>query len=269
MSRRPWSLIVLAFLHFLAPIGNIIFNAVINNKDILSYLLSSFSLAYFSQNWVIIVAPIVSGIAIYACKKWSFYVYLLSSASLFIFSYQAYVSKASSIGVFPVLLVFFINIVIVVYFLIPAVRNIYFDKRMRWWEIKPRYQSDFKAQWNFEDDTVIHPGVISNISVNGLFLKSEIMPRDQDMIHIKVPFNKEVDIEFFGQVIFHKKASKIGFGVEFAHSKESKEKATEITQFLEEKGMRIRSLDIKPEDSFSFWIRTLLTTGKGLIPVKK
>ncbi len=269
MRRRPWILIVLAVFHILAPLGNIAFNAVISGRHIMNYFTMAMSPAYLSKNWVMIVAPIVAGLAIYACKKWSFYVYLASITALFAFSYLGFLSKGGTISLGALLLVYFINIAVVVYFLIPAVRNIYFDRRMRWWEAKPRYQCDFQAQWRFEEDNVFHPGEIGNISVNGLFLKSDIMPRDEDMVLIKVPMDTGGEAEFRGQVVFHGSAKKIGFGVQFAHDTESKNRATEITSSLDRQGRQIRNMEIRPEDSLSYWVRTLVTTGKGFIPTSK
>lgn len=266
MKRRPWSLVLLAFFHFLAPFGNVIFNALISKRGIASYVDMAASPAYLSKNWVMFIAPIIAGIAIYACKKWSFYVYLLSITALFAFSYYAFQSKGGSLSPMYLGLAYVVNISVVIYFLIPAVRNVYFDRRMRWWEIKPRYQCDYKANWKFEEDEVIHDGEVGNISVNGLFLKSIIMPRDQDLVEITIPFNEGVVGKFTGQVIFHKAAKKIGFGVQFVHTKDSKKLAKEIVQFLDDNGQRINALDIRPEDSLTYWIRTLVTTGKGLLP---
>lgn len=266
MRKRPWTLIVLAVLHVFAPFGNIIFNALITGQSVEFYMRRSLSLDYLQANWVIVLAPIIAGVAIYACKKWSFYVYLLSIVALFIASYQGYLSKAGSLGLAPVIFVYLINILVVVYFLIPAVRNIYFDKRMRWWEVKPRYKCDYTAQWKFEDDEVVHAGHINNFSVNGLFLKSDIIPRDEDLIEITVPFDGGVKAHLTGRVVFHSRAKSIGFGVQFEHDKESKKITAAVSQDLERQGMRIDRLEVRPEDSFCYLVRTLVTTGKGFVP---
>lgn len=266
MRRRPWSLVILAFFHILAPIGNIIFNAIITNHKVLDYLALATTNAYLSKNWPVIVFPLIAGVSIYACKRWSFYVYLVSITILFAFSYGGFLSKSESISLFHLILVYLINVAVVVYFLIPAVRSIYFDRRMRWWEIKPRYTCDFPAEWQFDDNDVVMPGEIGNISINGLFIKSEILPKDDHMVTIRIPQKDGIGGSFYGQVILHNTAKKIGFGVKFHHDKESKQLAEQITGFLDSNGMRITTLDIRPEDSFTYWARTLITTGKGLLP---
>lgn len=268
MRRRPWPLVVLAILHFIAPIGNVIFNALIARKNVMKYLVFALSPQYLSTNWVIIIAPIVAGVAIYACKKWSFYVYLFAITALFIFSYSGYVSKAGSISLIPVIVVYLINIGVVTYFLIPAVRNVYFDRRLRWWEIQARYKCNFKCHWQPQDGGESHTGVVGNISENGLFLRGDVHPLDQQKIKVTLPFNDGVELSFNGVSILHNRSDAIGFGVKFEHSKESRKQAKQLVADLEEKGMRISSLDSRPEDSFSYWIRNLITTGRGWIPKK-
>lgn len=244
-------------------------NAQLAGKDLGEYFQMAMSSAYLSKNWIMIVTPIIAAIAIYACKKWSFYVYMLAITTLFVFSYVGFQSKNGDLGMTALIAVYLINITVVVYFLIPAVRNIYFDRRMRWWEVKPRYNCNFSAKWNFEDNDVIHEGEVGNISVNGLFLKSEIYPRDEDMVEIEIPFDNGKDVKFSGKVVFHSTAGKIGFGVQFNHDKLSKQAATEITNDLDAKGMKAPGIQLRPEDSLTFWLRTLVTTGKGLIPKSK
>ncbi len=268
MRRRPWALIILAFLHFLAPVGNIIFNALIQKRNIFEYMVFALSPEYLMRNWMIIVAPIVAGISIYACKKWSFFVYLLAITGLFYFSYNGYLSKEGSITLTPVILVYLVNIVVVSYFLIPAVRSIYFDRRMRWWEIQPRYKCNFKCTWSLEGKANSVPGEVGNFSSNGLFLKSDEMPPDNSKININLPFNNQISIDFEGEAIIHNRADAVGFGVKFIHTKQSRLRAKELVLDLETKGMRISTLDGRPEDSFSYWLRNFLTTGKGLIPKK-
>lgn len=269
MRRRPWALVILAILHFIAPVGNVVLNAVIQKKNIMEYLVFAMSPEYLSRNWMIVVAPIVAGIAIYSCKKWSFYVYIIAISALFFFSYTGYLSKNGSIGLLPVILVYLVNILVVTYFLIPAVRSIYFDRRMRWWEIQARYKTNFKCKWRDLDGESLQPGTVANFSENGLFLKSDIHPEDNRKIHIEIPFNNDLKFTFEGEAIIHNRADAIGFGVKFEHNKESRKNAKALVIDLEEKGLRITASDIRPEDSFSYWVRTLVTTGKGLVPNKE
>ncbi len=268
MRRRPWALVILSGLHFVAPLGNIIFNAIILNRNVMNYFVYAMSPQYFTRNWFLFVCPIAAGLAIYACKKWSFYVYALSITALFYFSYTNSMTKFDSIGLLPIIFVYLVNIVVVTYFLIPAVRNVYFDRRMRWWELQSRYKTDFKCNWRELSSTEMIQGKVGNFSENGLFLKSDIHPKDNEKVHIEIPFNQGVHLTFCGEAIMHQRADAIGFGVKFEHTRESRKQAQDLVAHLESKGQRMTNNDVRPEDSFSYWVRTLLTTGKGLVPDK-
>lgn len=268
MRKRPWALVILAILHFLAPFGNVAFNAIITGKKVSSYFIYAMSPEYLAANWIMFVAPIVAGVAIYACKKWSFYIYLMALLSLFIFSYSGYMSKAGSISLVPVIFVYLVNIMVVGYFLIPAVRNVYFDRRLRWWEIQARYKCDFKCHYT-DNYGKSQAAKIGNISENGCFVKSDELPEDEAIIVIILPFNDCVEMSFEGEVIVHNRVDAIGFGVKFNHSKETRKMAKKLIADLDAKGMKISRLDSRPEDSFSYWVRTLLTTGKGFLPKKE
>lgn len=266
MRRRPWTLVLLAFFHFLAPLGNIVFNALISGRNVTDYFIMAMSPEYITRNWVILVAPLCAGFAIYACKKWSFFAYLISITALFFFSYAGYMSKSDSISLFPVILVYLINVTVVSYFLIPAVRNIYFDRRMRWWEIQTRYNCNFKCHWQGLKAEKIHSGTVGNMSLNGLFLKAAEVPPNYRTVKIMIPFDGGQTVEFTGEAIVHDKSDAIGFGVKFEHNKQSKTLAKQIVADLEAKGMRVQGPNERPEDSFLGWVRILLTTGKGLFP---
>jgi|GEM_PF-657234 len=274
MYKRPWSLVVLAILHLVAPITNIALNAIFLNTGIGSYFESAMSLQYISMNWPIILAPIICAFAIYACKKWSFFVYLASLATLFFFSYEGYLSKSSSLGLFPIVLVYAINILVVAYFLVPEIRQIYFNPRLRWWEISPRYQAEFDCHFSAHvpgtaKSEAQDSGHIGNFSVGGLFLRSQVFPEDNSHVLIEFPFKGQT-VSFNGRVILHKHQDAVGFGVEFFHSNESKKTAKRICSYLDEKGCRIESRFKRPDDdSFTAWARTLLTTGKGFFPKKR
>lgn len=265
MKQRPWVLVVLAALHAFAPIGNIAFNAILMKRNILDYFVYAAQVEYLQRNWFVIVGPLVAGFAIYACKKWSFFVYLIAITMLFFFSYNGYMSKADSISIIPVIFVYLVNVVIVSYFLLPAVREIYFDPRLRWWESQPRYRCDYESSWS--DGGQGAKGVVGNFSINGLFLKSDHFPEDGTQIQVTIKTDNG-EKSFSGQTIHHGRQNAVGFGVQFAHTKDSTQAAKTIVSHLEEKGMRITQRDPGNEDSFIYWAKNLFTTGSGIIPKK-
>jgi Tfp pilus assembly protein PilZ len=268
MRRRPWSLIVLAVLHFLAPLGNIIMNALMTGRNVAAYFIYALSPEYLALNWPILLLPIVGGVAIYACQKWSFFVYLMAQTSLFIFSYSGYLTKSEKVSGLVVFLIYIINVSLVAYILLPAVRRVYFDRRLRWWEIQPRYRCFYRCRWKTNNDGQEQTGVVGNFSQGGLFLQSPEFPQDGAEIYIQLPLQPDLTLSLVGRVIIHQRADAIGFGVQFSHTQDSQKMARRIVRELEAQGMRMSGIRDRPEDRFSYWVRMLITTGKGLLPKK-
>jgi len=170
----------------------------------------------------------------------------------------------------PLFLVYGVNILVVAFVLIPEVREIYFNPRLRWWEINPRYRADFDCVFSSKNSgEEKQKGFVGNFSVGGLFLQADTFPEDDARITVEL-LNNGKSVVFDGKVILHRHQDAVGFGVEFIHSGDSKKAAKEICSDLAKKRCRIESRYSRPEgDSFTVWFQTLLTTGKGLIPKKR
>ena len=264
MNSRPKILIVLAFLHIIAPLGNTAFNAWVTHRPIGNYFLNLLKSSYLQVNWPIIVSPIVAGLAIYACKKWSFFVYLAAITVLFYFSYQGYLSKSGAVGLAPLLSIYVVNILVVGYFLIPAVREVYFDPRLRWWESDARYRCELECEFSSQGET--HQGVVTNISRSGLFLKTDSLPSDNDIVDLSFQFDKTQQ-NYRGHVVYHDRQARMGIGIKFDHTKESAKAIKQTTRLLEKLGQKINR-GMGMEESFFLWLRNLVQSGRGLIPTK-
>ena len=167
MKHRPYILILLSAFHCLAPIGNWYLNAMWAQMSFFEYVSVFFQPQNISRQWPHLVLPIIAGIAIYACKKWSFFVYLLCMLGLLLASYFGYSERAGTITMLPIILAYSLNLIIVTYFLVPAVRKVYFDPRLRWWETLPRYSCNILA--NVNDQGKEFTGQISNFSEAAFF----------------------------------------------------------------------------------------------------
>ena len=265
MNKKPRILVILALLHFLAPVGNMALNALVARQGILNYFLNWGDWSYLSLNWPLMVSPLVAGWAIYTCKKWSFYVYLGSISLLFYYSYQGYLSKSGIVGIGPLLFIYATNILVVGYFLIPAVREVYFDPRLRWWESQPRYNCDFACEF-FEEDKK-YQGIVTNISNSGLFLKSEETPKDQSMIRVEFSFEQPEKQVFVGKVVYHDKQNRFGLGIQFQHDRASLARIRKLTKLLDRLGQKMESR-MGVEETFFMWLHGIFTSGKGLLPEK-
>lgn len=271
MKRRPWSLVILAWIHVLAPIGSIFINAKTSGWTLTQYLQLYFLPHNFPQNFPNILFPILAGISIYICKKWSFWLYLLSLSGLFINSFLNYLTRTDQNSLWLLIFVFSVNIIVVSYFLIPAVREIYFNPRLRWWETSPRYIFTAPALLRFinsesssETESAVQ-GEVTNISSSGLYIQTTATPADQKNCNIE--FSSEVgNIQVSGELIRHLGDTRPGYGFKFHHTPDSKKNIDKLIQSLNQKGLLIPSRAPGVEDTLWYWIENLIRHGRGLIP---
>jgi hypothetical protein len=261
--------VVLALAHIVAPLGNLLVNAIWARIPFVHYIYLFFQPINFSRQWPHLVIPILAGLAIYLCRKWSFWFYLLCMLSLFVASFIGYEQRRGAVSLIGLFLIYLINVGVVAYFLIPTVRRVYMDPRLRWWQTKPRYRADIPARFRDVGDAEdFLLGQINNFSEGGMFMSSPTIPGDQKLIEIQFSYN-ETAYTCRGQVIHHRHRE--GFGVRFLKDDTSTSQAArEITRSLKERGNLMQTPSFL-EDSFMFWLKKVARTRKGLLPeyVKK
>lgn len=265
MRQRPWPIVILAILHIFAPIANIFFSGILSGFGLVESFTKAFEPQLLLANWYTWLLPICAGLSIYACKKWSFYVYVFCMLALFGFNIKSFDFGQGYISYIYIILLFGVNLVVVTYFLVPAVRNLYFNRRMRWWENHTRYTANFKCHWQADESEKTVEGLVSNLSLSGLFLKSEKNPDNDGSISVTFE-HKEIETKLMGKAILHDKLKEKGFGMQFIHNAESLKAVKEIIADLETEGLRATNLKGLYEDSLTYWLRTLFKSGKGLIP---
>lgn len=263
MKRRPWPIILLAVFHLFAPIGNFFFNAQYVPIDTWTYFLAHFESANLGSSLIFFLVPPLAGLAIYVCKKWSFWVYVLLMIFILFFSLYNWKSRPEIDSIIPLVTLFVVNIALVGYFLIPAVRAIYFDPRLRWWETKPRYKVDYKATLSFDGQS--EAGEIANLSEGGLFVKVKNSPSDNQKVTIQfVDGNKTYKAE--GSAIHHEKLKTMGVGIRFSHTGETLKDFHSLAKKLDSEGKKIEARVPGPEDTLLAWLKRVFKTGEGLVP---
>lgn len=261
MLRKPWPLVILALLHFIAPVLNTVVSAYLSKQDISTFIRSFNStmelIAFFA------FFPI-AGLAIYSVKKWSYPVFLGVLGWSFYFNYQTWMEFPNQIPLPLLAAVYLINVGVVTYFLIPAVREVYFNRSIRWWESKPRYQIDLEG--TYEGSSGIGKCLVSNISEGGVFLTiPDGKPAEGEGVTVTLRFFG-LELNVTGRVVY-KVSSNNGYGIQFVRP----------TSVMHRKVRRlIRALDLlevprRPEKiskikNFFEWTGQFLQTGKGLVP---
>ena len=212
MQYRPLPLIILGVLHILEPIGKILYY-----KFFLAHLsdrifLNIFNLPFIELFTWLALFPI-AGIAILAVKNWSLPVFLLvetyvvySNYSVFKLMYLRghYFDLALLLG-FSIL-----NILVVTFLLVPAVRIYYTDPKLRWWEAFPRYAVNIAAKLEGFGATKIH-----DMSKSGVFVDAKEGLKEGDILPLSFETNGN-RYKLNGKVIaFFSKGAINGMGIQF------------------------------------------------------
>ncbi len=264
MKRKPWPLIILTILHFLAPVGNILINSFILKVDISTYFRALYHSFGLMPILVFLIAPVLGGVLIYICKKWSYYLYLGLMVIPVLYSYFYWKQQPSIERGLFVIALFLINILVVSYFMLPQVRQVYFNSRLRWWETKPRFEVEFKAELNLSDHKAKCD--IKNISQGGLFIETDMQLNSKDRIQINFIY-KNQNYVFSGDIVYSKVLNgRNGYGVSLIAARDENRTLKKLIHSLNVQGLLINSRAPTEQDSFSYWVKQLFHHKKGLLP---
>jgi hypothetical protein len=213
---------------------------------------------------ILIFLPLLAGLCIYLTKKWSFGLYIILMFITFVYSYTTWADKPSTKILIFFLLLYLINITIVGYFMLPAVRKIYFDPRIRWWETKPRYLTDFSAHIFMNEESTAE-GMLKNISVGGFYIESAAELELQQDIKLCFHYgNNEYTV--VAKPVFRRQSDPIGYGFQVSRFEAKKAHLSKIVNDLKKEGAVVLGRAPGPEDSFVFWFRRAIRSKSVWIP---
>lgn len=264
MKRKPWPLIVLAMLHFLAPLGNIVANSIFANVTIQAYTRALFQQTEFLRTFIFLCIPITGGVLIYICKKWSYYLYLFLMIIPFAYSYLSWQTQPTlELGIYLIAF-YLVNLLVVGYFILPQVRQVYFDPRLRWWETKPRFKAEFETAFTWVDQK--GQGEIKNLSEGGLFIETDMKMNTMGRIDIDFKY-KDKNYALKGEIVYSKNSNgRHGYGVTLLTNETTLETVKQLIRTMSEQGLLITSRAPNQEDTFSYWVKRLLIHRKGWVP---
>jgi hypothetical protein len=158
----------------------------------------------------------IGGLALIKIRKWSYFVFLFVLAYLVFsfFTYESYTWPYYSDS--PLMYhyaVVFLSLVIFIIFLIPDVREPFFNKNIRWWDTKTRYTADIKCKLLGKGEAI--DGQILNISQSGAFLEQSAPIAIGDKLTMDFEFEGIHMVLPFKVVSKHSVGKYQGFGVEF------------------------------------------------------
>lgn len=193
MKRRPWPIIILAWIHFLEPVAKIIFYGLQSHEGVLPFFLSMVHSPPLEKIQFFLLYPL-AGLGIFLVKRWSYYLFLLMHGWILFLHFQYFPQFQSSGQSFlaGALLCFsFLNISVVSFFLLPALRIPFHSPKLRWWESDTRFllqipckikvydPLDLKWDSPFQERLSVLNGHIFNFSQNGvgIFLPGPLPPQ--------------------------------------------------------------------------------------------
>lgn len=262
MKRKPWSLVILALLHVVTPFASLVLNAIWSGRTLgeqwnywSQVIPSPLTLIY-----IYIGLPMLAGLFIFLCRRWSYWAYLTCITLIFISNIFSYATD-TAVPTFIVLgAIALLDMLIVAYFMVPSVQKIYFDPRMRWWEAAPRYNFNHEGAVNNEK------AFFKNLSLGGLFMTSGPSLEEGDKVNVTWNFRGQ-EQAIAGLVVYKSKTPEApGYGVRFTHTAETQKQLKSVIDQLHSEGALAIERIGGPEDSFGNWLKKLLRTGEGLFP---
>lgn len=265
MKRRPWPLVLLALIHLMAPIGNIIVNSFLMNVTPLVYLKALLQPENLFHATIFLLIPTSCAVCIYAFKKWSYQAYIALMAVPFIYSFWSWQRRPTTDSLIILCLFYAVNVMIVGYFLLPNIRSIYFNPRLRWWETKPRYAADFQSLIKQTD--IQAQGLIKNISIGGFFVESvDKLSIDQEVLVTFTSSEKKYEVHAIP--VFHRSTAPVGYGFRVSDEEAHRSELKKLVNQLKNDGIVVGARAPGPEDTFAYWLKSLFTKSAWIPDIK-
>lgn len=190
--------------------------------------------------------------------------YLLLMVIPFAYSYVSWQSQPTiELGIYLIAF-YLINLLVVGYFILPQVRQVYFDPRLRWWETKPRFKAEFETAFTWVDQK--GRGEIKNLSEGGLFIETDMKLNTMGRIEIDFKY-KDENYALKGEIVYSKSSNgRYGYGVSLLTNESESDTVKRLIRAMSEQGLLITGRSPTNEDNFAYWVKRLVTQRKGWIP---
>jgi hypothetical protein len=216
MKNKPLIFTILSVLCFIEPVIKVLYFKAMTKFDfvvILANLQARNTFVEVVDFWLIFP---IAGMLILKLRKWTYFTFMtvLAYINYNIFTYEKYTWPYNSDTPFMYnYVVALASFAIFAYFLSPKAREPFFEKRVRWWEPKTRYNVQLGCK--LQSNHLTFPTTILNISQTGAFV--------QDSKYMKVGDELQIEFNFLGQTIAlpvrvmnkHMANNQMGYGLQF------------------------------------------------------
>tara|TARA_R110002072_G_scaffold64203_9_gene159962 strand:+ start:2340 stop:3101 length:762 start_codon:yes stop_codon:yes gene_type:complete len=220
MKKRPLIFIILATVHILEPLIKILYFKMIVPFDfstIVSNIWAISSPIEIFEFWFLFP---IGGIALLGVKKWSYPVFV----GVQIYNIYAHITYekftwpyVSEVPLMSSLILLVVNTAIIFYFTLPEVRKPFFNKNMRWWETRTRYNKIIPISVKLNNPNQFFDCQILNISTTGVFIDLRESISNGSVIELNLVY-KDQDITIKGIKVSEHAVNNIrGIGVQFEY----------------------------------------------------
>lgn len=219
MKHRPLIFILIALAHILEPIIKITYfklTTPFSFGTIISNISQIHTLREVFEFWFLFP---IGGLALLGVKRWSYPIFV--SVQLYsIYSHLTYEQYTwpyvSEVPFFSSLVLLFVNALIIIYFAFPDVRRPFFDKSVRWWETRTRYNMRLPMTFSLNNPGEIIDTEILNISQSGVFINHKGVLDVGTVVLMNINY-KDMSITLAGEVKSqHAFNGERGLGIKFS-----------------------------------------------------
>lgn len=216
MRNKPLIFQILSVLFILEPVIKILYFKASTDFEFSVIFLNVLSRTGFREIFDFWFVFPLAGLMLWKLRRWTYFVFLALMAYLIfsVVTYERYTWPYNSDSpLFYHYFVIGVTLLTLAYFLIPDVRAPFFNRKLRWWENKPRYRTVIPAK--ISGNKITFQSEIINISESGAFLKDNNLLNPGDVVNLNFDtqgLSLEIPVKVVGR---HTIAGTTGFGVQF------------------------------------------------------
>jgi hypothetical protein len=172
MNKKPWALFFFSLFFLFSPLFNLVYFYQLSSEDLFFYeFIDVFysRIGFLAFLFTYVLPAVLATLSIFLVKSWSLPLFFIACYwELFQFSdfFFKDISLPSGVAITAMTVLF-----LAYSLLLPKIREIYFNPRLRWWESKPRYKLNQQLTV-FRDEAIVTKADICNFSEGGLFISS-------------------------------------------------------------------------------------------------
>ena len=222
MKNRPLILVILSLLHFCEPLLKIFYFKTKTHFDLMMILnnLTTYNIENIKGLFDFWFVFPIGGIALITVRKWSYPLFITVQiySVLTHITYQKfawpYFAETPFYSSFALLIM---NTLLIIYVSLPEVRQLFFNKSMRWWETRIRHTLQLPITIWHNNPQKLEKASLMNISDTGAFLHYNKEVELGDIINLNISFlDQHVTVK--GLVVRNQfQDGAKGFGVRFTH----------------------------------------------------